>query len=138
MKYDYSAFKKRLINILERKEEHSDVTELVKLSMILVQVHLSKMRYSLFFLLERNGVSIFDLANDCIGDAFKRNAGTFKHLENFRNSLRSDVYSINEVELFIAYRSFITKVADVQLARQYAELDPNGYKIFRNIKETVK
>jgi len=89
-------------------------------------------------LINRNGITIIDLAYDCIADAFGRNKELkFYSINQFINSLRDSVEIIEPANLFLAYKSYLIKIANAQLSKLYAQTDPIGAKILRNIKETV-
>ena len=42
------------------------------------------------------------------------------------------------INLYLAYKSFLIKVANAQLSKLYSETDPIGAKILRNIKDVVR
>lgn len=97
------------------------------------------MRSSLLILCQQNGLSFTDLAYDCIAEAFvKDSQNEFPILKNFTSSLHARIDILPEHEIFIAYKCFITTIADTQLARLYAQSDPAGAKIHRNIRECAK
>jgi len=80
-----------------------------------------------------------DVAYDCLGEAFARDeTGRFSRLEDFVGSLNEHLETIDGREVFLAYKSFLMRLADAQLARLYAQSDPAGAKIHRNIRDCVK
>lgn len=84
-------------------------------------------------------MTITDLAYDCIGEAFARNAsGDFTQIRNFINSLASPFPEIADLDLMLAFKSFLIVLAEAQLARLYASLDPAGAKIHRNVSLHAK
>ncbi|MEG8948010.1 hypothetical protein [Rosettibacter firmus] len=85
-----------------------------------------------------HGLDVNDLAVDILGEIFRQdNNGNFINLIKFRSKLYDELETINENNLFFAYQSFLRTVSDTHIARLYAELDPNGFKIQRNIKESL-
>ena len=80
-----------------------------------------------------------DVAYDCLGEAFARDeTGRFSRLEDFVGSLNEHLETIDEREVFLAYKSFLMRLADAQLARLFAQSDPAGAKIHRNIRDCAK
>jgi hypothetical protein len=117
----------------------SQLTELVKISRLIIQSYLINYRSNLIGLITRNGITLNDLSYDCIADAFGRNKDSkFYSLKKFLNSLNHDISRIEKVNLFLAYKSFLIKVTNAQLSKLYSQTDPIGSKILRNIKDAVK
>jgi hypothetical protein len=85
------------------------------------------------------GLTATDLAYDCIAEAFARDRdGRFVQIENFARSLRESIEALPDHELFLAFKSFLTTIVDAQLARLYAQADPVGARIHRNVREQLK
>lgn len=115
-----------------------EAAELVKISRIIISSHLRKNKYYYINTLQQEGLDVIDIALDAIGEAFNRdNDKRFIRLNVFINSLNTPLKEINPCELFTAYYRFLNKIADAHISRTYAQLDPNGFKIQRNIKETI-
>ncbi len=113
-------------------------TELFKISKAITSVFLIHNRNNYLNTLQRKGLDINDIVNDTIAEAFKRDSdGRFIRLNNFINSLDIHINDINSDNLFKAYYSFLIKISNAHISRIYAQLDPNGFKIQRNIKETI-
>ncbi len=119
--------------------KHSQLTELVRISRVIIQSYLINYRSKVLNLITRNGITITDLSYDCIADAFARNGeNKFHIIKKFISSLDQDINEIKELNLFLAYKSFLIKVAEAQLSELYSQSDPIGSKILRNIKDVVR
>lgn len=118
---------------------HSQLTDLIKIFRLIIQSYLINFRSNVSNLLIRNGITITDLAYDCIAEAFGRKSDNkFYHLNKFIISLNHKLDQIDSNSLFLAYKSFLIKVSAAQLARLYSQTDPIGAKILRNIKDNVR
>lgn len=139
MKIDCKKLKELLLCLLDGNVPHGELTELVHLSRAIIQSYLGYIRNSITHLCLQQGLTTTDLAYDCIAEAFARDEkNKFHQLENFVQSLDNDLESTPEIEILLAFKSFITKIADAQLARLYAQSDPGGAKIHRNIRDCLK
>jgi len=139
MSINYINLKSHLLSLLKGSISETDLSRFVQLSRSIVQSYLGYIRSSITNLCLQQGLTLTDLAYDCIAEAFARDEERrFPLLENFRNSLNTDLETIPENELFLAYKSFLTRIADAQLARLYALADPMGAKVHRNIRDSVK
>lgn len=89
------------------------------------------------YLKSRIGLSIEDLALDCIADLFERDqGGRFVHIEAYFND--AGWPNLSEQAATIALRRLVfSKVSD-GLFRRYREADPQVAKIIRNVKLAVK
>jgi hypothetical protein len=131
--------KPHLIKILDRSISETELSEFVQLCRAIVQSHLDHLRSSLIGLCLRQGLTITDLAYHCIADAFMRDeSNRFPRLEDFASSLRDKLNALPELEVFLAFKSFMSRIADAQLARLYAQSDPAGGKIHRNLRDCLK
>lgn len=93
---------------------------------------------SILHLCEKQGISINDIAVDCIAEIFEKDINNkYRRLDSFFESLVTPVNDIAEKEMFLAWKGLLIKIAESQTARMYAQYDPAGFKIQRNIKETV-
>jgi hypothetical protein len=127
-----------LVEIFELNYHNSIIAELVKISNSIVSAHLKYSKPNIIFLCQSHGISLSDLAVDSIAEIFgKDNAGELHNLKNFFSTLSLPIKVIDEKELFLAYKGLLIRIAEAQIARLYAEIDPTGYKIQRNIKETL-
>lgn len=83
------------------------------------------------------GLTINDLALDCIADLFERDkAGRFCVLNNYFQSLGWQ--QLSEPELNRALRRLVLSKANEGLFRRYRESDPTLARIIRNVKEAIK
>ncbi|MBI4810958.1 MAG: hypothetical protein HY800_05875 [Ignavibacteriales bacterium] len=131
--------KNHLVRLLENNITHAELTELVHLSRVIIQSYLGYVRTSITHLCLHQGITVTDLAYDCIAEAFaKDEKNKFHQLENFVHSLNNDLRTTPDIEIFLAFKSFLTRISDAQLARLYAQTDPAGAKIHRNIRDCIK
>ena len=122
-----------LIATLGGSPSPAEVTELVHLSRSIIHAYLFAYQPASVHLCSRHGLTLNDLAYDCVGESFARDgSGTFVHIQRFAGSLRGAIGEIAEHELFLAYKGFLAAFAEAQLARLYAHADPAGAKIHRN------
>jgi hypothetical protein len=118
---------------------HAELTGFVQLVRTLVTAYLATFRTSAAILCENHGISLTDLAYDCTGDLFGRDTrGSFVHLESFVAALNRPLDQTPDHELIAAFRSLLSRFADMQLGRLYSQADPGGAKIYRNIRECIK
>lgn len=128
-----------LQELLRGSINEARLSKLVQISRAICQSHLQYMRPSVLRLALHQGLTITDLAYDCIAEAFTRDADNrFLFIRNFADSLHASLELTPDHELFLAFKSFLTRIADAQLARLYAQADPAGAKIHRNIREALK
>jgi hypothetical protein len=136
---DFKNLKSHLQQIDRKSISNEDLRDLVHLSWSIVQAYLHNLRYTIVKLCSEHGLSEPDLAQDCIAEAFSRNpSGEYNQLINFLNSLREPIAVLPEQEIFHAYRSFLIRIADAELSMLYAQADPMGSRIYRNIRDCVK
>lgn len=120
------------------KLSETQATELVKISRIIISAYLRNHKYYFLETLNRYGLNYVDVAIDVIAEAFSRDSeNKYFYLISFANSLKSPITQIEPNELFLAYYCFLCKIADAHITRTFAQVDPAGYKILRNIKETI-
>ena len=87
----------------------------------------------------QQGLTMTDLSYDCIAEAFARDTdNTFSNIQNFIRSLRNNLSTISDRDLFLAYKSFLITVAEAQFARLYAQTDPAGSRVHRNIRDCLR
>ena len=131
--------RKWLIGLLRGGISERDITLLVQFSRLLVQTHLQHSPHALPLLSSAVGIDMKDMAMDCLAEVFSRDGqGNFYKIENFINSLRDEIDRIPEAELFAAYKGFLIRLADANLAVLYGENDPAGKKIYRNVREFLR
>ena len=139
IRIDVENLRSLLLALLDGSISARRLGEVVQLSRAIVQSHLEHLRPSITLLSLRHGLTTTDLAYDCIGEAFARdNENNFTQVRNFVDSLWDSMDALPDHEIFFAFKSFITRIADVQLARLYAQADPSGAKIHRNLRECLK
>jgi len=139
MQIPYDVLKDRLIRVLSPEIESRDIADLVFFSRIIVQSHLEHVRPSSLWLCRQQGMTVEDLSCDCVGDVFRRNeGGTFTTLTTFASALDLGLPGTPAAEVFFAFRKLLTTVANQHLAHLFAENDPAGGRIFRNITEALR
>lgn len=117
----------------------SQLSEVVQLSRTIVESHLIHLRSSITRLCLNQGLTATDLAYDCIAEAFARSDNnSFPLIEKFVLHLTGKLADLPELELFLAFKGFITRLAEAQLARLYSQADPAGAKIHRNLRDCIK
>lgn len=118
---------------------HPELARLVQMCRCIAESHLLHHRKSLVRICALNGLSISDLASDCVADAFELgHSNNFIHFEKFLATLRRPLEETSEEQLSLAFASFVLIITKTQLARVYAQCDPAGAKILRNIKDALK
>jgi hypothetical protein len=124
---------------LDGSTSHAELTGFVQLARTLVSAYLTTIRTSAAILCENHGISITDLAYDCVAELFGRdNKGSFVLLEGFVGALHRSLEETPDHELIAAFRALLSRFADMELGRLYAEADPAGARIYRNIRECIK
>jgi len=137
--FDKNKIHECLIAVSNDSINRSQLTELVRISRLIIQSYLINYRSKVLNLISRNGITITDLSYDCIADAFARNGENKFHIvKKFIFSLSQDINEIKDLNLFLAYKSFLIKIADAQLSKLYSQTDPIGSKILRNVKDVVR
>lgn len=82
------------------------------------------------------GISLDDLAFDCIADLFRRDkTGAFVKLKRYFDGM--DVAQMTDEDLLAACRRLVFSKVNQDLYRQYAEMDPDLHRIIRNIKDAL-
>jgi hypothetical protein len=118
---------------------HSELSRAIHICRTIVESHLEHHRGSLVHICALNGLSVIDLATDCIGDIFARDdLGNFRHFQKFVESLNQPLDETSSKDLFLAFISFVLRFAKTQLARVYSQSDPTGARILRNIKDSLE
>lgn len=139
MPIQFQNLKSLLLQLLSGKATDREILEIVHLSRFIVQSHLNAICTSVSTLCMQQGLTLTDIAFDAIGEAFARDEkGKFPILQNFVHSLDIPIEETLPENLFIAYKSFLLRVAGAQIARLFAENDPQGAKIHRNVREALK
>ncbi len=128
-----------LREILDGSIGDSELTSFVHLSRSILDSHFGLRWAHLRLILDQQGISLTDLAYDCIAEAFARGKdGTMPHIESFTSSLIKGLHHSPDLEVFLAYKSFLARVAEAQIARLYAAADPSGARIHRNTRDAVR
>ncbi|MCF8241574.1 MAG: hypothetical protein K9J16_09330 [Melioribacteraceae bacterium] len=125
------------IDELTRNNSQSSLKYLVKTSHLLAITHLNCIRSRNSFLISNLGISLNDLAWDCIAEIFLRDSlDRFTVIENyFNNEIFLD--SSSDMDFFIALRKLVFIHVNKNLFKIYHQIDPSLSKIIRNIKYHV-
>lgn len=135
----YITIKRLLLKSQSGYLTQSEIKELVSTSRIIISSYLRHTKPRIIKLCENEGITLEDLSIDCIAELFEVDEyKNFIRLNNLANTIRLPLDKLPEVEVYLAFKGLLTRMADTQIARQYAIVDPNGYKIQRNIKEYIK
>ncbi len=138
MKSDINI-KRYLASLLDGTPPVGELTDFIHFTRNITEAYLLQFRSNVLTLCFNHGISVSDLAIDCIGDIFARDEKEeYYILKKFVDSLYHPLEDIPEHELFIAYKSFVIKLVNAQLARTYAQIDPVGARVHRNMKDAVK
>lgn len=130
--------KKMLIKSQNSPLDFIEIKEFVTISRIIISTHLKYSRPKIIVLCNQEGISLEDLAIDCIAEIFEIDENNkYSKLNKFVQKLNSSLNDLPPSEVYLAYKAFLIKIAEIQISRYYAQVDPNGYKILRNIKEYV-
>ena len=126
-------------NLSSGSISHSELSRAIHICRSIVESHLEHHRGSLVQICALNGLSVFDLSVDCIGDIFARDdLGAFHHFQKFVESLNQPLDETSSKDLFLAFISFVLRFAKTQLARVYSQSDPAGARILRNVKDSLE
>jgi hypothetical protein len=118
---------------------YCDQCALIHCTSALVQAHLHTHRKSYTYLFKKTGIAEKELAIDCIADAFARNShNEFFRIQHCLSQLSAPLENTPAKEIFLLYKSFILRIADIRLARLFASFDNAGTNIKRNILESLK
>lgn len=115
------------------------LAELIRISRSVAEAYLQHQRTSIAHICSFHGITVNDLATDCIAELFARDEqGRFTQIQKFLQSLDGPLESTSELDMFLAFKGLIKKLVNAQLARSYAQIDPAGAKIHRNIKDYLR
>ncbi len=115
-----------------------DVNGFVRLCSTIAQSYLRHYRASIVRILRLNGLSLEDLALDAVAEVFSRNEqGSYVHLHEFVAALAPGTLEQDAVGTLVAFKALIARVTGIHLAHAYAQADPAGARIVRNIRETI-
>lgn len=132
------ALKQLVVELHQGSLAAGGQAELVKICRIIIEAYLRLRGETITRLSANHGLSITDMAYDCIAEAFSRvGENRFPLFERFANSFGRPVANVPEPELFLAFKAFLIRFADAQLGRMYAQMDPMGARIHRNLRDAA-
>jgi len=127
-----------LIKVNQKRLSKIDISKLIAISKSIIIPYLLNTKRHFLNLFSIHGLDVNDIALDILGDVFYQNNDCeLIKIKSFINSLITNILDIKTETLFFAYQSFLRKMTDAYIARSYAELDPMGFKIKRNIIDTL-
>ena len=139
MKIDYDGLKSSLSALSRGRATHQDLLLVVRVSRAIVEAYLKVRASTLGYLYRDQGLSETDLAYDCIAEMFRSEDGrSYPKVDSFASSLSAPIGEMPPVELFIALRAFLVRIARAHLAGLFYLSDPAGGRIYRNIRDCVK
>lgn len=134
-----ATLKQILIHTLGESATSAQLSVLVYFARSIAESYFLHFRSSVLQLCQEYGLSTTDLALDCIAEIFARNAdGRFTNLQHFASSLDVPIVETPPDNLLEAFRSMVIRFANAQLARSYAQIDPAGAKIHRNLRDHLR
>ncbi len=118
--------------------EH-ELARLIQICRAISETYIRTYRSSLLSVLSFHGITQSDLAIDSVAEMFARNErGEYFHFGDFLSSFGNNLGNIDDVGLYNAFRAFTWKIANAQVSRSYAQHDPAGARISRNIRDAVR
>lgn len=130
--------KSYLIGISGKKILKHELSSFIAMTKAIIIPYLINTKSYFLSLSNQHGLDVNDIAIEIMGDLFVQNEdGCPVNINSFINSLNENIIEISADKLFLAYQSFLKKISDVYISRAYAELDPTGFRIMRNIKDTL-
>lgn len=116
----------------------AQLSRFVQIARVMCEAHLQHMRPAAVKLAADQGNTLTELAYDCLGELFARDAELrFPVIESFVRALNAPLASIPGCDLVVALRGLVVRVTDMHLARFFALADPVGRKIKRNIRSAI-
>ncbi len=126
-----------LRRILAPHPTTTDMQPYVALTIRIATVYLHKRIHARTIHPDFFGLSVHDLAVDCIGPLYERDgSGRFVQLHAYYTPLGWD--SLSEEELLSFTRRLVYSKVHQQLSRLYKESDPSLEKILRNIRNAIR
>lgn len=136
---DYDGLKAAIVKLSQGDHTHGDLLVVVHFSRAIVEAFLRVKMDNLRYLYAGQGLTETDVAYDCIAELFHGGDGReYPKLNRFAASLYRPIAEIPAVELFVAWRSLLTRVAKGHIAEMFHAADPVGGRIHRNIRDCVK
>ncbi len=139
MNPDPEQLKRLLATALDGTIDPTNLSRLVQISRVIVQVHIRSRNAAIATMCQSHGLSEIDLAYDCIAEVFvRREREGYPKLRRLADCLGRPLADINAAEIFVAFRGLLVKIADAHIAYMYALADPTGGRIYRNIREAAR
>lgn len=90
-------------------------------------------------ILFQHGWSLHDLSLDCLGELFARDAeGSLLKFDAFLRELARPASQFSDLALFLALKGYINRFVAFRLMKLLTEVDPEGRRISRNLREAVR
>jgi hypothetical protein len=136
--FDLESLKSLIERAALDKLTESDIHHLVKCCRVIITSYIINTKSHINKLTEKSGLTATDLAYDVIGDVlYSTSNSKFPLIKNFVSRLNKPINSLPGWEVYSAFKSLLFRFSDIHISKIYSELDPNGAKILRNIKENV-
>lgn len=112
-----------------------ELTHLITMSKNLISPYIFQTKKDFLFFASKIGFTVEDVCYDVLSKVFRKdNFGNFPTLISLFENLNKDSKNDEELNVFLAYQSLLRKITDITINELYAEIDPLGFKILRNIK----
>ncbi|MBI2428451.1 MAG: hypothetical protein HYV29_06580 [Ignavibacteriales bacterium] len=116
-----------------------DLARLIFFCRGVCESHVRTFRPYIVSLCQQEKISLSDLAYECIAPVFALDGNKrYFRIRAFVDELPNPLKKIDEMNLFIIFRSFLSSIINVEIAKYHVELDPVGAKILRGLKLAVK
>ena len=131
--------KSYLLSVRENDISRQELVLLIQFSRLLAQKHLLHHKPSILRLCENTGISELDLGVDITADIFaKDHNNRLYELENFIRSFDPPFENADDTHVYFAFKKFVFQKASSRLSKTYAQADPPGARILRNVKDHIK
>lgn len=128
-----------LCALSEDSLSYHQLVELVKITRGFAASYLKNYKRESIYFAANNGIDINDLVTDSISDIFEKDSDNqLYNLRKFIESLNQPIADIESKRIFLAFYSLVVRFVSIQIARIYADFDPNGARIHRNVQEAAK
>lgn len=118
---------------------YSEFLEFHGINCAIIKSYLTTLKRSLLNIMLKLDYTLDDLVGLCLEKIYERNIkNQFVRLQDFVAKFQDKLDDILGGELFLIYKGFLIRLADNELAKQYAMADPIGAKIHRNLVAYLK
>ncbi len=138
MNPDFQKIKNIITSICDRSCSEWEINQFVNFCLGLAIAYLRVLEKKGYRIRESQSEHEFEsIAADCLADLFS--GGQDRHLEYVQKYLKRIHHDkLSDADLFIALRRLICKRVRQHLTKIFAQRDPNGAKLLRNVRLSVK